>query len=610
MMSPFPGKTLLFLFLAAFFSPASGQESIYKTSYPEAGDTFVEIESFFGGTARQGALPYRITIRNNSGKDRIWTIHLAEGNSGRKLATGATYQIAVETGSEVQRDITFAFAPAFLAYDYRNLEVTVSASGLAAVKRDFGEQTNAKFPLLAISKPLAQRSLSRLNDLLKEEHSDDVSFARPFEVSYLPVEWTGYSGLDGLLIDLGSWQALSLAQRQAIFSWVRLGGRVDIFDEKPTPHALLKLPVTPLDPAATEIPLSLGSIRLRQWDGQELPNQILSQYRNQRTRATTLEDDFNSHKEWPLKKEFGSKQFNPTFVFILLVLFAIVVAPVNLFYFAPPGRRHRLFITTPIISVVTCLLVVVVILFTDGVGGRGMRAVLVDLQPARDEMRLYRSQEQMSRTGVMVQTGFQSGIIDDLNPVNLPESNFNPFSENSRRSADFDISEGVFSGGFFPSRSEQGFSLRSAEPTRSRIERSPSPGADAAPRLTSTMPQAITAFYYLDESGALWLAPPETVVAPGQVIPLERATDSELPGWLEDEVALFSAGQRKLIRRMTREPDRFFARLDQGESLALPTHPGIRWEKTVVLLTGTPTSKATAPTQEAESAPAPVDPAP
>ena len=595
-----PGKILALLLLLAALPPAIGQESLFKKEYPNAGDTFVEIESVFGGVARQGSLPYRVTIRNNSGKDRVWTIRLSEGNSGRSLTTGATYRIAVEDGSEVQRDVTFSFAPAFLAHDYRNLEIFVSAGGLAAENRSHSQQTNQGFPSLAISKPLAQRSLSRLDDLLKKEKSSDQSFAKSFDVSYLPSDWTGYSGLDGLLIDLGSWQALSLAQRQAVFAWVRLGGIVDIYVEAVTPHSVLKLPVTPEDLAATEIPLSLGSIRLRQWDGEEHPDQLINQYRQLPTRAAMLDDDFNSNSEWQLKRDFGSKKFDPTLVFILLLVFAILVAPVNLFYFARPGRRHRLFITTPIISVVTCLLVVVVILFTDGVGGRGMRTVLADLQPSRDEMRLYRTQEQISRTGVMVNTGFVSEIIDDLNPVNLPESNFNPLSSNSRRSTSYDISEGNFSGGFFPSRAEQGFSLRSAEPTRSRIERSAPAAASGPPRLTSTMPQAISSFYYLDQTGTAWLSPAGTTIAPGQVIPLERASDAKLPEWLEEDVALFSEEQRNRVRKLSRESNRFFARIDGPDSLALPTHSRIKWEKTVVLLTGTPATGSATPDEAAQ----------
>src|SRR5690606_14510004 len=120
-------------------------------------------------------------------------------------------------------------------------------------------------------------------------------------------------------------------------------------------------------------------------------------------------------------------------------------------------------------------------------GGQGVRVVLADLQPARDEMRLYLTQEQISRTGVMVNTGFSSSLIDEISPVHLRESRRHRPGGNPRRSMRYDISGEAFSGNFFPSRSEQGFVLRAAEPTRSRIERTPREGESAVPRLTSTM---------------------------------------------------------------------------------------------------------------------------
>lgn len=590
------GKIFLALCLLAALLPsrsATGQESLYKHTHPDAGDTFVEVESVFGAVARQGSLPYRITIRNNSGRDRVWTVRLNEGNPGRPLTTGATYRIPVENGSEVVREVTLAFAPAFLASPYRNLTITVSATGFSGESRHHGDATNENFPALAISKPLAQRSLSRLNDAVKRANSSNPTFAKPFDVSYLPSEWEGYSGLDALLLDHASWLSLTPGQRQALLAWVRLGGILDMYREEGTPLSALNLPLLPPDSAdSTDIPLSLGSIRLHEWDGVELPDRIISRYRKLSQGAWILEHDFESNSKWPLVKIFGHREFNPLFVFVLLVAFAILVAPVNLFYFARPGRRHRLFITTPIISVVTCLLVIVVILFTDGIGGRGIRVVLADLQPSRDEMRLYLIQEQISRTGVMVKTGFSSPIIDEINPVRLRESRRHRPGGSPRRSMRYDLAGDLFSGDFFPSRAEQGFVLRAAEPTRSRIEWSPREGESGVPRLTSTMARSITEFYYRDAIGDVWVMPSGKgqAVAPGRDIPLEKASSDKWPDWLEEDVERFSYGRRSHLGRLGKEPNRFFARLADGESLALSTHPRIRWENTFVLLTGTPAS--------------------
>ncbi|HRQ91205.1 MAG TPA: hypothetical protein PLA50_20615, partial [Bacteroidia bacterium] len=316
--------------------------------------------------------------------------------------------------------------------------------------------------------------------------------------------------------------------------------------------------------------------------------------------AKNLESDYDSG--WSLFDRFGTKDFNPLFIFFLLIAFAILVAPVNLFYFAKAGRRHRLFITTPIISVATCLLIVAVIFFMDGVGGSGMRVVLADLQPSAGETRTYLTQEQVSRTGVMVNSGFEAPQPYDLNPVSLPASRFNPLTPYAQRSDFYDIAGAQFSGPFFRSRSEQGFSLRSVEPGRARIEYAGT--EDGKPKLVSNLSQEITALQYRDADGALWRTPAGTRVGPGQTIPLERLEKETWPDWAMESAGFFSKSRQILVRRLQFDRHRYFAQVADPTAFALPTHPGIRWSETHLLLTGTPsgaTSSGTAPTPQPDA---------
>jgi hypothetical protein len=588
-MSPRPLLLLAACAVLLFPGAARAGDQIFRHDYNQHADTFVEIQSVFGAVAKQGSLPYRITIRNNSGRTRVWTIRFSEGNYGRRLNTAATFSIEVEDGDQAVREVTLPFAPAFLAYDYRNLEITVSAPGLSAESRTFGEQTPQSFPMLAMSKALAQRSLSRLDDLVKNENSGNPWFAKSFDPEQLPSDWLGYTGLDGLILDEPSWKALTSAQRQALVAWIRLGGRLDLYGEKEIDPASLDLPLSDRGGNDPGWSLSLGSIHFHSWDGREVPENHLSLFRKIPQASEALEQDFG--RGWKLLGDFGTKEFNPLLVFLLLLVFAILVAPVNLFYLAKPGRRHRLFITTPIISVSTCLLIIVIIFFIDGIGGSGRRVVLADLQPGENENRLYVIQEQMSRTGVMVTPGFATGRTYDLNPVNLPVSQFNPFSQSGERTSTYEMSGGRYSGEFFRSRSEQGFSLRTAEPGRARID---SGGEeDGKPVLVSNLAQEITDFHYRDAKGMTWVLPSGSVVTPGERIPLEKSDPARWPGWIEEPVSRFSETRQKGIRAM-REPHRFFARVRDPEAIALPTHRGIRWQKTHLLLTGTPAGAAPA----------------
>lgn len=561
-------------------------EQVFRHDYRDFGDTFVEIQSVFGTVARQGSLPYRITIRNQSGRPRVWTVTMSEGNQGRPLTTKATHRIEVENGAEVVREVTLPFAPAFLAYDYRNLDIEVSASGIPSESRTTSDQTPQNFPMIGMSKALAERSLTRLDAEVRNANSSNPYFAKLFEPEHLPVEWIGYTGLDLLLLDEPAWNGLTSAQRQALVAWIRLGGRLDLYSESGIDPSSLDLPLEA--PKGRDLPatLSLGRIYFRTWDGREVPDSHLAFYRDAPQAAEALNNEFQQN--WDLQSGFGIKKFNPTLVFLLLLAFAILVAPVNLFYLAKPGRRHRLFITTPIISIVTCLLIVFLIFFIDGVGGKGHRVVLADLQTGRGENRLYLTQEQISRTGVMLTSGFETERPFEINPVNLPPSHFNPLSQYGRRFATFEINGGSYDGEFFRSRSEQAFALRAAEPGRARIEAAGEEGG--TPVLVSNLSQEIIAFLYRDPKGELWSSPAGTVAAPGQRIPLERAKSRVLPEWMKETIALFSKSRQDQIRALS-EPNRFFAQVRDPDAFALPTHPSLRWEKTSLLLTGTPSGE-------------------
>lgn len=563
------------------------EEEIFRYEYPDHPDTHVKVLSVFAATSRQGALPYRVTIRNHSGKTRLWTIRLSEGNYARSLSTRATYQFKVENGTELVTDVALSFAPAFHSYDYRNLEIEVSAPGLPTQVRSTNGNLPVDFPLLAISRSLGQRSITRLDEKTRNLGSNVPYFAKLFTPEYLPREWSSYTGLDGILLDQPAYEALAPAQKQALTAWIRLGGELHLFREDP------------VQPAGgggkTEITkdsrLSLGRIHHWTWDGRELPDGILEQFTGKPVLATALESDYDQN--WPLQQTFGTKDFNPLVVFLLLFLFAVLVAPVNLFYFAKPGRRHRLFVTTPLISVVTCVLIVLVILFMDGVGGRGFRVVIADLQPG--EGRIHLLQEQISRTGVMVTPAFETDRSCELNLVNLPPSHFNPLSNSGSRLSTFEVKGKRFDGEFFRSRSEQGFAIRSAEPSRERIE---TQGVkNGAPQLISNLSSEIISFRYRDDQGGMWIMPSGSSASPGQSIPLEESKAEEEPAWITGIVGLLGKTRKEQVKALYGESDRFFAEVANPGAIAIATHPWIQWDQTHVLLTGTPSGNPPSATE-------------
>lgn len=59
----------------------------------------------------------------------------------------------------------------------------------------------------------------------------------------------------------------------------------------------------------------------------------------------------------------------------------MLVGPLSLFLWAPAGKRQRLFLLIPAISVGFSLLLLLLILAGDGTGGTGSREVLIQINP-------------------------------------------------------------------------------------------------------------------------------------------------------------------------------------------------------------------------------------
>ncbi len=399
----------------------------------------MEIQSVFGGVAKQGSLPYRITIRNNSGRPRVWTVRLSEGNYGRRLNTAATFSIEVEDGAQAVREVTLPFAPAFLAYDYRNLEITVSAPGLPTETRTFGEQTPQSFPMLAMSKALAQRSPLPPRRPRQKRELRQSSFRQAFDPAQLPSDWLGYTGLDGLILDEPAWKALTSAQRQALVAWIRLGGRLDLYGGKEIDPASLDLPLSDRVEKTSAGPSASGA-------------SISTPGTGARCRKTTSPSSQDSagfgiprqglRPQMEAVRRLRDQGINPLLVFLLLLVFSDPRGP------GEPLLPREARTPSPAFH-------------------HDADHLRVDLSPHRPDHLLHRrhrrkrparrprrspagrkrepplrhpgTTEPHRRHG---QSRFDPGRIYDLNPVNLPASQFNPFSTRVKRTATYVMTAG------------------------------------------------------------------------------------------------------------------------------------------------------------------------
>lgn len=397
-----------------------------------------------------------------------------------------------------------------------------------------------------------------------------------FSVADLPEDWRAFAGYDALLIGRPEFQAMSAGLKLALNEWVRSGGHLILMNDGGT------LPPG-LSEGSTQEGFGRQSIieggeNYRDFEGDRLVK-LLQENGN----SLTLLHGGAYRMDWPLAELFGSRSLQTGLLLFALFIFAIVVGPVNLFVWAGPNRRHRLFITTPVISLTASLILVVFIIFRDGFGGDGARAIAIEVGGAGDKSEVV-LQEQFSRSGILFSSSFSISDETVLNPVAPPSSEFNR-DDSSSAQGTFDLemsrtAEGwEIAGNLFESRSEQGQLLRAVRPSREGLRLISPPGAP--PQLASSFSATLAPVFFTDEEGQVWqagsLEPGETVVltASNQV-----ARDQALSATVERFGPAQQTGFDDLFSRRNS-----FAALAEGAA-GLETHEAIDWEESPVVMTG------------------------
>ena len=256
----------------------------------------------------------------------------------------------------------------------------------------------------------------------------------------------------------------------------------------------------------------------------------------------------------------------PSFLLgLILVAFAVLVGPVCLLRWAPVGKRQRLFILIPAISLGVSILLAAVILIGDGTGGRGSRAVHILVNP-QDHTGLI-TQSQVCQTLILTNNEFTLPEDVHLQGCRLEEEKFQTFHEDGyvREKLENYLREGnLCSGGWFTSRSTLEHKLVRPITTRASVTVIPMPQPDGAPVLQSTFPGALSNLIYRDASGTYWRIP--------NLPPGERKT----------------AVRSEKIPSETPPPGHFHAEMisAEGELGPIPTLDSIKWENTRITVSG------------------------
>lgn len=562
----------------------------------------VKATFFIPGDAlpRFGFVPIRIATDNQQARDLRW--HAAfdlnsAPNHGAPMAVHVTTTLNVPASRTGERWVFLPTPEAgatgmpagYYSGGWSNLTAIVDGSGISGARLNFNTSGRSNNPMAAwaVSAGLESSVRSHLVSL-----KTDPTPPRPppgyrgrmptppgpqpllrggpnlfvFDSSQSLGDWRVWSPFARVLLQADEYAAMPGGNRAALRNWVALGGMLYLAPSAPgAPDAqrvgagaiiTLARPISGTGAHDSEGLFTAATIFN---NSRAIPNEI------------SLQKGGLADKVPPAKRAGD-------WLVYFFVGFAVLVAPVNLFAIAPVKRRHWLFLSVPLISLLAVGVLMAAIYLQDGVGGDGARRAVVVLLPGDNQAAVF--QEQISRTGLLFGTSFPLADDTVCAAAQADDSNVQP-----GRPLEFHRQDGRASGDWFRGRARQAQHLRRLTPTRARVELVGT-APDGAPIVQSSIGTTLRDFCYLDANQRGWTI---AQLPPGTRVTLQRLPGD--PGLLGTAMLFGEAGSphfRDLVVASAGHvaPGRFVALGGESDLAPLPTLSSIRWQESSVLFAG------------------------
>ncbi|MEM7143697.1 MAG: hypothetical protein AAF591_01090 [Verrucomicrobiota bacterium] len=596
-------SSLTFLSLILVFS-VDAARIVDRIEYREAPGTKVVLKSVFETVPASGFAPILVEIVNSTDRDRQWRIHSSSQDPFGNLILESSFRLPCKASSSAVHSILVPIAASDEGYG-QSIRFTISEPSLGRQSASFQTSSNNQWPSIAISENLSDAHLKAFTDEVDRvlrARGGTPHFGHTFTPSELFSDWRALSGFDALMITVAEWENLPPPPKKAILEWNRLGGNILLY---PTSSPNDSQPVR-LDDNTKLVPgqqlyRSLGKVQLHKNEALDV-EEIIGAFRKYVPKTHHFDTDYRAG--WGVLYDFGTRSFNSWIVFLVLVAFGIAVGPVNFWILAKPGQRHRLFVTTPLLSIGASILLGLIILISDGIGGKGLRFVAINLEPTSGERRAYITQEQLARTGLLIRTGFEVEDNTMLTPLRLEATRWSHFDTNRSRSNELEIHGRQMAGEWFRSRSESAHLVQAARPTRARIELlSKGSDNDKPPKLFSSLGFDADELYYVDDDGEFWRS--ASPVKTGRPVILEACTRSDADKWWSEES---SHASRNLADRLQLILDRgkntFLVSTKDSRANPIDAGDFVRWSNSRILVFGSPLSVDEPPSPEPGVTPA------
>ena len=413
-----------------------------------------------------------------------------------------------------------------------------------------------------------------LSDLSNHLHRTTVI---EFTTGLAPTDWRAYAGYRSVVVSDQEWRGMDPGARVAIGHYAKNGGIVVVIVPDETAASTLPGFPKPDDPNRPG-QVGLGkALTILKADAND--KTLMAAINKSGTMAFSSGSSEDRVGEWRRNApEFfpqKSSTLTSLLMLVVLVAFAILIGPVNLFVLAPAKRRHRLFFSVPVIALSTSALLLIFVLLSDGLGGKGHRFLLIENRPGDGEAVNHVVQYQTSRCGVLFSTGFTSAVSATIQDLGNDGRNFRRAAsgESKELIAETDNLEG--NGAWFVSRTSQNYRVAATVPGRGRIEIR---GTGASAKLTSTFAFPLEALWFRDAGGNWWKTGPLKM---GEPVGVEAVAATEpRTEWMER----LRKAPTEITNRANDAAQRrgsFIAFTTEPEAVA--THSSIRWTDQAVV---------------------------
>ena len=612
---------LIFSLISVLVGTVSAQSRgiSIKETYNKKGDPLIslEMESLIEKLPTSGYYPIRVKIVNDGPTDRKWQFFFTSSgeNFGEGNRLNSDFTVTCKAASVAGVDLLVPVMsvlnnrnPGFMPSSSRGplrtqLDVDVRPPPLLETSRrivtsrgsldtEIARGSSFYWPSVIYSEEIENPNGNALDKATAAHlHGSASGAPRPsgefgglFLAEYMPDDWRAYIGYDACILTEKEWNELPAGARNALRQWNRLGGSLIIYTTNPATD--LNTLGFGRDTAGSSVAdPGWGTTILRPFpsDGLLEASGVVKLVADavKKTGGPRISDPRdNFRSSWKLQDALGIKTSQMILEIIVLVVFGVLVGPINLFVFARAGKRHKLFISTPLISLGASIILLGLILFQDGFGGYGKRLILHEIGP---DNTAYISQEQIARTGVLLKTSFTTSEPSFLSPLTIGESRWARVTEGNgggKGVYNIEMTEAgmAATGDWFKSSSEHGHLLETVRPSRERI--SLLAGFDE-PTINSTFGFVLEKVFFRDLTGQLWST---SNLQQGRNTSMTQAEETEFTSWFSELQQRFGPRNRARLNLARNRRGYFFGFAPETDGIS--SLASIDWKTTSTFVTG------------------------